>query len=142
MTAAVSDARRCVRLRSFKLRFFDHHTWIVPAIDNEGCAFAGPGVTLRGDEAARAFDLARPLLAALTRFEPGITVRAVSIDLERPRLLATLEPITPSRDARPRVVRADAGALLDEVLRDSGPLLAYLEEEAGSALRRRLTGGG
>lgn len=126
-----------MRLRSFKLRIFDNHVWIVPAVGNDGCVFAGPGVTLRGDEAHEAFALALPLLEALARFEPGITVRAMSVDLERPRLLATLEPTTPDRDPRPRVVRADAGPLLSEILRDADPLLDYLGEKAALALRRR-----
>jgi hypothetical protein len=139
---AVTGSDERVRLRSFKLRFVDDYVWIVPATDPDGCAFAGPGVTLRGDDALRVFAFAKPLLDALARFEPGITVRALSLDLERHRLLATLAPITPDRDARPRVVRADAGPLLDEILREADPLFDELRARAASALRRRATSGG
>jgi hypothetical protein len=126
-------------LRSFKLRMWDRHAWIVPATDARGCPFGGPGVTLRGEPADLAFAHAAPLLAALRAFEPGIEIRSLSVDLERPRILATLVPPTPTE--RPRVVRLDDPATVERVLRGSDPLLRYLSERAAEALARRAGAG-
>jgi len=124
-------------LRSFKLRIADRHVRIVPAEDERGCPFAGPGVDLRGEWAARALEAAAPVLCALRDLEPGIVIRSVSIDLERPRLLATLEPTTPEADPRPRVVRIDEGPALRAILDASGPLQRLLLEAAHRALAAR-----
>jgi hypothetical protein len=121
-----------VHLRSFKLRLADGHVRIVPETDAEGCPFAGPGVDLFGEEAARAFDLASPLLAVLATFEPGIAVRSLAIDLERPRLTATLHGV-----GKPRVVRIEAGPALDRLLAATPALAAYLAEAAARALLAR-----
>lgn len=126
-----------MRLRSFKLRFADEHVRIVPATDAAGCPFSGPGVDLRGEPAARAFALAEPLLAALAEAEPGIAVRSLAIDLERPRITASLEPSAPGADPRPRVVRIDGGALLRRLLDRSPALCDHLGREAAAALARR-----
>lgn len=129
-----------MRLRSFKLRFADEHVRIVPATDAAGCPFSGPGVDLRGEPAARAFALAEPLLAALAEAEPGIAVRSLAIDLERPRITASLDPSAPTpagADPRPRVVRIDGGALLRRLLDRSPALCDHLGREAAAALARR-----
>jgi hypothetical protein len=128
-----------MRLRSFKLRFADEHVRIVPATDAAGCPFSGPGVDLRGEPAARAFELAAPLIAALAEAEPGVAVRSLAIDLERPRITATLEPApaSASADPRPRVVRIDGGALLRRLLDRSPALCDHLGREAAAALARR-----
>ena len=124
-------------LRSFKLRFADEHVRIVPATDAGGCPFSGPGVDLRGEPAARALALAAPLVQALAEAEPGIAVRSIAIDLERPRLTASLEPTAPGSDPRPRVVRLDDGYLLRRILDSSPPLCDHLRHEAAAALARR-----
>lgn len=126
-----------MELRSFKLRIWDRHVWIVPALDHHGCAFSGPGVTLRGADADAMFERARPLLTTLASFEPGIAVRSLSLDLERGRLLATLEPPTSTPGARPRVVRIDRGPALEMLLAVCGELLPALAGAAHAALARR-----
>jgi len=105
-----------VRIRSFKLRFTDGHARVVPATDDAGCPFQGPGVDLRGERAEEAFRQAKPLVDALSAFEPGVVVRSLSIDVERGRLLATLLPTTPEADPRPRVVRIEGGGAMSALL--------------------------
>ena len=100
-------------LASYKLRFHEDHVRAVPARDEAGCPFAGPGVDLRGDEARALFALATPFRAWLDAREPGVTLRSLSVDLAAPRVLITLEPM--AADQRPRVVRIDpphAGELI------------------------------
>jgi hypothetical protein len=92
-----------IELRSYKIRFHDRHVRVVPKTGLDGCPFAGPGVDLRGDDAAAVIAAARPVIAWLEAREPQIEVRSISIDKEAPRALVTLED-TP----RPRVVRVDA----------------------------------
>jgi hypothetical protein len=125
-----------VSLRSFKLRFADEHVRVVPKTDAAGCAFSGPGVDLRGADARAALAAAEPLLRVLAEFEPGIKVRSLSIDLERPRALASLEPATTS-DGRPRAVRIDAGAAMQRLVSAAAPLLRLLEARASEALAAR-----
>lgn len=129
-----------MRLRSFKLRLVDVHVRVVPATDAAGCPFAGPGVDLRGEAAMAAIELAAPLLAALAEVEPGIVVRSLAVDLERPRVTASLEPTTHA-DRRPRVVRIDEGAILRRLLDASAPICDHLAQEAAGALSRRAAGG-
>lgn len=124
-----------VTLRSFKLRLADRHVRIVPETDAAGCPFAGPGVDLFGEAADHAFHLAGPLLAALASFEPGIAVRSLAVDLERPRLTATLHA-----EGKPRVVRIEAGPALTRLLAAMPLLTAYLTEAAGRALVAREAG--
>ena len=121
-----------MELRSFKLRLADRHVRIVPKTDAEGCPFAGPGVDLLGESAEDAFRLAAPLLAALAAFEPGIAVRSLAVDLDRPRLTATLHA-----EGRPRVIRIDAGPALTRLLGETPALVAYLAEAAGRAVDAR-----
>jgi hypothetical protein len=80
---------------SFKLRPFDEHAWIVPRD-------ATSGVTLRGEDARRAFALGAALFELASPGAPE-RVRALSVDLERARLLATIEVA----GAKPRAVRVD-----------------------------------
>jgi hypothetical protein len=139
-----------VRLRSFKLRFADTHVRIVPATDARGCPFSGPGVDLRGEAAARALALGEPLVTLLAEVEPGVVVRAVAVDLERPRVTATLSPLArgggagaPGRRApeeRARVVRLDEGAVLERLIEASGTLCEHLAAAAAEALSRRPQG--
>jgi hypothetical protein len=126
-----------VRLRSFKLRLGESYVFVVPAVDLAGCAFGGPGVTLRAEPAQRAIDLAQPLLRALDGFEPGIRVRSMSVNLEQPRLLGTLHPSTSDGDARGRVIRVDGGPAFDIVMAEAQGLVAYLEVAAIASLERR-----
>jgi hypothetical protein len=126
-----------VQLRSYKVRIADRHARIVPAQDEKGCPFQGPGVDLRGEEAERAIEAAAALIKVLMSFEPGIVVRSLSLDLERPRLLVTLDPLTPDKDMRPRVVRIDGGPALEAILEASGPLTNMLTDAARRALARR-----
>jgi hypothetical protein len=121
-------------LASYKLRFHEDHVRAVPAKDEAGCAFAGPGVDLRGEEARTLFALATPFRDWLDAREPGVTLRSLSVDLVAQRVLITLEPM--AADQRPRVVRIDpphAGELIVAA--------ATLEATLGAAciekLRRR-----
>jgi hypothetical protein len=121
-----------VHLRSFKLRLADGHVRIVPGTDAAGCPFGGPGVDLLGAAADEAFRLAAPLLASLAEIEPGISVRSIAVDLDRPRLTATLHA-----EGRPRVVRIDEGPTLTRLLAGTGPLATYLIQAAARALAAR-----
>jgi hypothetical protein len=124
-----------VELRSFKLRLGDGHVRIVPKTDAAGCPFAGPGVDLFGEAAEEAFRLAAPLLTAIDEFEPGVAVQSIAVDLDKPRLTATLHA-----EGRPRVVRIDAGPALTRLLAATPDLAAYLAHAAARALLAR--GGG
>jgi hypothetical protein len=124
-------------LRSFKLRIADDHVRVVPRTDALGCPFGGPGVDLRGVDAAGVFAAAAPLVAALMAAEPGIVVRSIAVDLERPRVTATLDPTAPERDPRPRVIRVDEGPLLQRLLDASAPAVALLTTAAADMLARR-----
>jgi hypothetical protein len=126
-----------VRLRSFKLQLTERRARIVPAEGAPGCPFSGPGVDLTGAAADEAIAAAAPMLAALAAIEPGITVRSISVDLERMRLLATLTPPDSSVDARPRVVRIDESPALRGVLQAAEGLVDFLVTAAARALERR-----
>lgn len=134
-----------MRLRSFKLNLAERRARVVPAIDAQGCPFSGPGVDLTGASADAALAAAAPMLDALSAIEPGIVVRSISVDLERMRLLATLEPPgspeppgpRPGERPRPRVVRIDESPALRGVLRPAQGLLDYLAKATGEALLRR-----
>jgi hypothetical protein len=126
-----------MELRSFKLRLADIHVRVVPKTDAQGCPFSGPGVDLRGQAAEEVFHAAAPLVAALATIEPGIVARSLAVDLERPRVTATLDPITPGADPRPRVVRIDEGPLLRRLLDASQAAIAHLSAAATAALAAR-----
>lgn len=121
-----------MQLRSFKLRLDDGHVRIVPLTDAAGSAFTGPGVDLRGPSAEEAFRLAAPLLAGLAEIETGISVRSISIDLQKPRLTATLHA-----EGRPRVVRIDEGPALTRLLQRTDAMIAYLIDSAMRAMAAR-----
>ncbi|MFT3774191.1 MAG: hypothetical protein QM820_53185 [Minicystis sp.] len=109
----------------------------VPKTDAHGCPFSGPGVDLRGADAEEAFRAAAPLLAALAEAEPGIQVRSIAVDFERPRVTASLDPTTPETDPRPRVVRVDDGPLLRRMIAVSVPAVEAITRAAALALARR-----
>src|SRR5207248_614481 len=106
-----------MRLRSFKLRFAHRHV----RIELEG---EPAGVDLSGEAADAALELGAPLLAQVEERAPGAAVRALSVDLEARRLLASLAP----RDGAPSALRIE-GVALDR----AGPLLALLEAFAGAS---------
>lgn len=122
-------------LRSFKLQFRERRVRIVPATDLAGCPFAGPGVDLTDADSDAMQALAAPLLRGLQAFEPGVQVRSLSVDLDRMRLLATLEA-----PGRPRVVRMDDPGTVERLLAPCGALLDALAQAAQRALVHR-TGG-
>ena len=116
-------------LASFKLRFFDDHVRVVPAKDQNGCSFAGPGVDLVGDEARDILSQCGPLLAWFDAREPGVSVRTTSMDLATGRVLVTLE--VPGE--RPRVLRFDADGSR-ELVELAAPIVALL----GALARKKL----
>ena len=119
-----------MRLRSFKLRFFDTHVRIVPATDVRGCAFAGPFVDLRGDDAMQVLSAASRIVGWFTAREPGARLRTVSIDLDTGRALATIESTV-----RPRVIESRGDAELRAAADALCPLLCAL---AAAALAKRV----
>lgn len=123
-----------VVLRSYKLRVFEDHVRAVPARDHEGCAFAGPGVDLRGPRARAVLAALGPVRAWLEAREPGVALRSLSADLERRRVLVTLAP-GPGEE-RPRVVRFDP-PWADELLAAAAEVEARLREATAEALRAR-----
>jgi hypothetical protein len=126
-----------MELRSFKLRIADGHVRMVPKTDARGCPFSGPGVDLRGPAAEAAFRAAAPLIDVLAAIEPGIVVRSIAVDLERPRVTATLDPTTPEADPRPRVIRLDEGPALRRIIEASTAVTAHLTLAATAALESR-----
>jgi hypothetical protein len=123
-----------IPLASYKLRFHETHVRAVPARDEAGCPFAGPGVDLRGAEAAPILAQAAPFRAWLEAREPGVVLRSLSIDVAARRVLITLEPM--SLAERPRVVRVDPPHS-EELLAAAAPLEAALGDACVAKLRRR-----
>ena len=124
-------------LRSYKLRFHDVHVRAVPARDEAGCPFAGPGVDLRSNDAKailESTELVGPFRAWLEAREPGVVLRSLSVDLESRRVLVTLEPTSPEQ--RPRVVRIDPPHS-EELIGATGALELALSDACVKALRRR-----
>jgi hypothetical protein len=121
-------------LASYKLRFSEDHVRAVPARDEAGCPFEGPGVDLRGDEVRPLLALATPFREWLDAREPGVTLRSVSVDIGAQRVLITLEPMT--ADQRPRVVRIDPPQA-GELIAAAAPLEAALGALCIEKLRRR-----
>lgn len=121
-------------LGSYKLRLHEGHVRACPSRDESGCPFAGPGVDLRGAEAAAILALAGPFRAWLEAREPGVTLRTLSVDLASRRVLITLEPM--ALDQRPRVVRIDAPHS-EELIAASKHLEAALGEACAAKLRLR-----
>jgi hypothetical protein len=123
-----------IPLATYKLRFHETHVRAVPARDEGGCPFAGPGVDLRGAEAAAILDLASSFRAWLDAREPGVVLRSLSVDLTVRRVLITLEPMT--ADQRPRVVRVDAPHS-EELIASAAVLETTLGAACVAKLRRR-----
>jgi len=121
-------------LASYKLRFHEDRIRAVPARDEAGCPFAGPGIDLAGDEARALFALATPFREWLEAREPGVTLRSLSVDRAAQRVLITLEPMTDEQ--RPRVVRIDPPHA-DELLAAAAPLEAALGAVCLDKVRRR-----
>jgi hypothetical protein len=119
-----------MRLSSFKLRFADAHVRIVPATDAEGCAFAGPGVDLRGDDAKLVLAAAEEIVKWFQDREPGARLRSFSMDLGTGRALATIED-----SPRPRVIESRGDPELRGAADSLVPLLCVL---ATAALARRV----
>ena len=121
-------------LASYKLRFHEDHVRAVPARDEAGCPFAGPGVDLRGAEALAILALAGPFRLWLDAREPGVTLRSLSVDVAARRVLITLEPMT--ADQRPRVVRIESPHS-EELLEAARALEMALGQACVTKLRQR-----
>jgi hypothetical protein len=121
-----------LRLASFKLLVSQERARIVPATNDAGGAFVGPGVDLVGERARAAIALAQPMLEWLDAREPGVRVRSLSADLASGRVLVTVD----DGGERPRVLRIDAPSSA-ELLDRAAPLVAFLIEEARSKIRAR-----
>ncbi|MDB5217008.1 MAG: hypothetical protein JWO86_4935 [Myxococcaceae bacterium] len=106
----------------------------VPAHDEAGCLFAGPGVDVRGEEARPLLALATPFRQWLDAREPGVTLRSLSVDVAAHRVLITLEPM--AADQRPRVVRIDPPHA-DELIAAAAPLEEAIGALCIDKLRRR-----
>lgn len=123
------------KLASYKLRIHDQHVRAMPRFDVDGSPFQGPGVDLRGLDAARVIEAARPMLAWLDEREPGVAVRSISVDDKR--VLVSLEPYSAEvNDQRPRALRFEppfAGELRERA--HAAELL--LEDACVRALERR-----
>lgn len=96
-------------------------------------AFDGPGVDLRGEEAARILALASPMVAWLKAREPGIVMRSLSVHRGRERVLVTLE----QEGDRPRVLRFDPPSATELI--DAG---AEAEREIARAAAIRIAARG
>lgn len=112
-------------VRSFKLRFVHRHV----RIEVGG---GDAGVDLVDADAEALFALAGPLVAAASSLAPGATVRAISVDLEAPRLLASLDG-----EGAPPAVRLDGIEALGTALEAAAPLLSALQAAADASLERR-----
>ena len=111
---------------------------ILPADDEQGRTFTGPGVDVHGHDARRCFDLAAPIVTWLLARQPSVTLRAMSMDLESRRVLVSFEDAhaLAARGPRPMVLRIDppeSGELFDR----AAPLVARLSELAIAALAKR-----
>ncbi len=121
-----------MKLASFKLRFHDEHVRAVPLTDLDGCPFGGPGVDLRRDDARAIFAEVDPIRAWLEAREPNIALRTLSIDLQKQRVLCTLE----QPGDRPRVLRFDPPSA-NELIDAAEPLLRVLDPLVEKTLTRR-----
>jgi hypothetical protein len=74
----------------------------MPELGLDGCAFAGPGVDLRGGDAESAIAASAPIARWLEAREPGVRLRSLSVNLRTMRVLVTLET-----GDKPRVLRFD-----------------------------------
>lgn len=125
-----------MKLRSFKLQLALARIRIVPDVDLDGCAFAGPGVDVIGDAARTLFPLADPLVDWLRAREPGVAVRSMSCDLTTGRVLVTYVPEGAPPDTRPYVLRIQGPGSI-ELLDLARPLVARLNDAARAGLAKR-----
>ncbi len=121
------------RFTSYKLRFHEDHVRAVPALDESGSAFTGPGVDLRGAEARAILSLAAPLRAWVHAHEPGVRLRSLSVDCASRRVLLTIEP---TAAGRPRVVRIEPPHS-ESLVEGASALERALYEVCLEKLRRR-----
>ncbi len=133
-----------VAFASYKLRFHESHVRALPLHDETGAAFAGPGVDLRGEDARAVLEGAAAVRAWLEAREPGIVLRALSIDRIARRAIVTLEPTGVEADVegqptRPRVLRFD-GPYADELTALATDIERPLAVACLEALRRRRAG--
>lgn len=121
-----------MNVASFKLRFHEDHVRVMPA------SFDGPGVDVRGDEARRCFDLAKPMIDWLLAREPSVKLRALSVDLEARRVLVSFEDphATTTRGPKPMVLRIEPPES-SELVERCGALVARLGELAAAAIAKR-----
>ncbi len=121
-----------MKLRSFKLRFHEDHVRVMPA------SFDGPGVDVRGDEARRCFDLAKPMIDWLLARQPSVSLRALSVDLEARRVLVSFEDAhaVSTRGPRPMVLRIEPPES-SELVERAAPLIDRLAELAAAAIAKR-----
>lgn len=122
-------------LVSYKIRFRDPHVRAVPAFGLDGAPFTGPGVDLRGPDAAAAIAGCSPVLAWLEEREPAVVVRALSVRTAGPRVLLSLESIV-SSDPRPRAMRFDP-PWADELRERGREAERFIGEACARTLERR-----
>jgi hypothetical protein len=130
-----------IKLASYKIRFHDHHVRAVPEVGLDGCAFGGPGVDLRGEDAARILSAAKPMIDWLDAREPGVKVRSISVRITGGvRVLVSLEPVpgTIENDARPRALRFDA-PFAEELRAAGNEAERAIAEAAARMLAKRAT---
>lgn len=105
-----------LELATYKLRVHDNHVRAVPRVGLDGSPFVAPGVDLRGDDAVQIIDAAAPIFAWLNAREPGVRVRSISVRIDGPRVLVSLEPL--DAVSRPRALRFEPPYANE--LRDAG----------------------
>lgn len=120
-----------VVLASYKLMFEARRVRALPRTV-AGAPFTGPGVDLLGADAEAVFAAARPLLAWLAAREPGVSVRSISVDLTRPRVIVTL-----GAAPKPRVLRVDGGAAV-ELLDEAAAVEAAIGPRVADAIEARV----
>jgi hypothetical protein len=120
-----------MRVRAFKLRFHETHVRITPDIDV-------PGVDVHGDDARRCFTLAQPMIDWLLAREPSVKLRALSVDLDKRRVLVSFEDAhaVATRLVRPMVLRVEPPES-SELIERAASLIAHLESLAAAAIARR-----
>ena len=121
-----------MKLRSYKLNCRERRVRAVPATDDAGCPFEGPGVDLLGVAAEEVIALAAGMFAWVSEREPGMSVRSMSVDLERGRVLMTFD----AGATRPIVLRVDPPASVDLLSRGE-PLATALAAQCSSAIAKR-----
>lgn len=88
--------------------------------------FVGPGVDLRGEDAAKVMAAAAPMITWLAEREPGVDVRSISVNDARILVSVSSEP-------KPRALRIEATDLRDA----ASAAEALIGEFAKAAIARR-----